>query len=99
MGTLTGVGTVISASHKDRDTGVLHGHSWEVIAWFVSGNAVRLQEDLKQVCATFDHSVFADELAWAENFGAHILRCMGVSCVEIDVNRPLERVFAKITRD
>jgi 6-pyruvoyl-tetrahydropterin synthase len=95
----TGVGWHISASHRDRLTGKIHGHSWEVIAWHRCENendAVILQENLRAICKNFDHTELPSELTQAEGMAATILRLSPPSCVEVEVRRPLERLYARV---
>ena len=90
----TGVGVVISASHRDHLTGQMHGHSYEIIAWFATGDrdARVLQEQLRAVTAAFDHVVLED--AWGEQL-ADKIRGLLHDCVEVEVRRPLERIYAR----
>lgn len=90
---LTGVGGVFSASHHSPE-GVLHGHSYEVWAWFPQGDARDVQDKLETVLARLDHTHLADELAWGEALAEHIaLQLPG--CREVEVRRPLERIGAR----
>lgn len=92
----TGVGGIFSASH-DTPEGVLHGHSYEVWAWFPAGEDARdLQARLIEVLAELDHSHLPDELAWGEALAEHIAgRLPGA--IEVEVRRPLERIGARWT--
>lgn len=95
---LTGVGWYFSASHHDRLTGKVHGHSWEVTAWHRcedENDAVILQENLRGICKTFDHTVLPDGLARAEDMAMAILKLSPPSCVEVQISRPLERLYAR----
>lgn len=98
--TTTGVGGFFCAAHADKDTGVLHGHTWEVTAWFRSHcphDAVALQGKLNDALAVLDHSVLPDELAWGEAIARHILAQFR-DCIEVVVSRPAERIYAKAVR-
>lgn len=89
----TGVGGIFSASHHSPE-GVLHGHSYEVWAWFPVADARGLQEKLEAVLAEIDHTHLDDELAWGEALAEHIAgRLPG--CIEVEVRRPLERIGAR----
>jgi 6-pyruvoyl-tetrahydropterin synthase len=92
---LTGIGGIFSASHNSPE-GVLHGHSYEVWAWFPQADARELQERLNEVLAALDHSHLSDELAWGEALAEHLARQLP-NCVEVEVRRPLERIGAKWT--
>lgn len=90
----TGVGAVLSAAHRDRD-GNMHGHTWEIVAWWDgTPDAMEKQADLNRYLSFFDHSVLADVVAWGEHLGARIAEDLG--CVRVEVNRPLERIYARI---
>lgn len=94
----TGVGGYFSAAHTDKETGKLHGHTWEVVAWFVSEkNANKLKEQLNYALLSFDHSCLPDGMAWGEDIAEYIIDCLP-GCVEVTVSRNSERIFAKATR-
>lgn len=95
MNTLTGVGAYFCAAHYDRKLGNLHGHTWEVEAWFNSGeNAIVQRERLENILDDFDHQVLPEELSWGEAIAEHILKSLD-GCVEVKVSRQNERIFAK----
>ena len=92
----TGVGGIFSASHHTPE-GVLHGHSYEVWAWFPAGRDAReLQEQLGAVLDELDHQHLDDELAWGEALAEHIAARLP-GCTEVEVRRPLERIGARWT--
>lgn len=92
--TLTGVGAVISAAHQDR-AGNIHGHTWEVLAWWPVGkDALTLQRSLQAVVSRFDHSLLPDELASGEALAAAIGNDLH-GCIQVDIARPAERIFAR----
>lgn len=98
MTTETGVGSILSASHVDRLTGKTHGHSWEVIAWHRcehENDAVVLQNHLVNLLKPFDHTVLPPELSRAEDLAAAIMKLSPPSCIEVEIRRPLERVYAR----
>lgn len=92
---MTGVGGVFSASHNSPE-GVLHGHSYEVWAWFPKGDARELQRMLRAVLERLDHTHLPDELAWGEALAEHIAGQLPGSC-EVEIRRPLERIGARWT--
>jgi len=97
--TETGVGGILSASHVDRLTGKTHGHSWEVIVWHRCENendAVVLQNHLANMLKVWDHTILPPELARAEDLAAAILKLSPPSCVEVEIRRPLERIYARV---
>lgn len=92
----TGVGAVLSAAHRDRD-GSMHGHTWEIVAWWTGRpDAIEKQAELVKYLSIFDHSVLADGVAWGEKLAEAIMH--GLGCVKVDVNRPLERIYATVER-
>lgn len=94
--TLTGVSAVLSAAHRSRE-GVLHGHTWEITCWWEgSPDAVKKQLELVEYLKVFDHAVLADGVAWGETLGEAIL--IGLGCIKVEVNRPLERIYAVVER-
>lgn len=96
--TITGVGGFICAAHRDKDTGKLHGHTWDVEAWFKSrNNAVELKNELQNVLNSFDHTELPEHFAWGEELAAEILRMMP-DCCEVKISRNSERIYAKAMR-
>lgn len=93
--TLIGVGGTFCASHYSPE-GVLHGHSYEVKAWFAwdgPRDARCFKAALDVLLKQWDHTVLPDHLAWGEE----IARAVGTlaGCVEVEVSRPLERYYAR----
>lgn len=96
MVSLTGVGCVLSVSHSDPVRQELHGHSYEVVAWFRAGrDAVTLQEELRAVLSAYDHRTLTPDLSRGEALGAAIMGQL-TGCVAVDINRPLERIYARV---
>jgi 6-pyruvoyl-tetrahydropterin synthase len=94
---LTGVGGIFSASHHSPE-GVLHGHSYEVWAWFPQADARDLQQRLEKVLAAIDHTHLDDDLAWGEALAENIAARLP-DCLEVEVRRPLERIGARWRKD
>lgn len=94
MTKLTGVGCVISVAHNSPE-GVLHGHSYEITAWFkIFSDARVLQCQLIEAVRHLDHKRLPEELSLGEHLAEHIAdRLHG--CIAVDVNRPLERIYAR----
>lgn len=95
---LTGAGWHFSASHYDNVRQELHGHSYEVVAWFRADpprDAVVLQETLKAVLTGFDHKTLPPELSRAEDIARAVMSLL-VDCVGVDVSRPVERLYARV---
>lgn len=96
---LTGVGCVFSAAHHPPEGGGLHGHSYEVIAWFEAGEDARtLQARLRAAIEQIDHTILPPELALGEALAEHVGRSLD-GCVEVEVSRPLERIYARWLAD
>jgi hypothetical protein len=95
----TGVSAVFCAAHKSRE-GKIHGHTWEILAWWDSGPetpcAVQKKKELEEYLSVFDHTVLADGLSWGEYLGKAILH--GMQCCKVEVRRPLEGFYAVVER-
>ena len=101
--TLTGVGTILSAAHHDKSTGKIHGHTWEVVAWFhYDGTDFAVRKYLlDQVVSRLDHNCLPDKIAWGEALARYIgdaINSEHDSCIAVDVNRPIERIYARWER-
>ena len=94
MTKLTGVGGILSVGHNSPE-GVAHGHSYEVTVWYRFGHDARaLKRHLDAALAQIDHTVLPDELSLGERLAEHIAKQLP-GCVEVEVNRPLERLYSK----
>lgn len=94
---MTGAGWHFSASHYDAVRKELHGHTYEVMAWWPSEphrDAVALQQTLRTVLAGFDHKTLPAELGTAEALGRAICGLM-TDCIGVDITRPAERLGVK----
>lgn len=92
----TGVSAIVSAAHRSRD-GNLHGHTWEVVAWWPEGRcAIQLKAELTNYLSIFDHTVLGDANAWGEALAKAVL--IGMDCQKVEVRRPLEGMFAVAER-
>lgn len=92
--TETGVGGVICAAHTDPQ-GRLHGHTYEVRAWFPAGaDALELQARLNRALEPFDHAELQHELCRGEALCEAIAEQLP-GAIEIEISRPLERIFAR----
>lgn len=95
MKVLTGARAILSAAHRSRE-GQLHGHTWEIVAWWDGlPDAVEKQKELNDYLRVFDHSVLADGIAWGEKLAETI--CVGLDCAKVEINRPLEGIYAVVT--
>ena len=96
---LTGVGGVFSAAHQPPEGGDVHGHSYEVIAWFEAGEDARvLQARLAAMLEPLDHRVLPIDMASGEAIAEHVGRGLD-GCRQVDVRRPLERIYARWVAD
>ena len=94
---LTGAGSFFCAAHKDAE-GNLHGHTWEVTAWwFGAPDVVKKQATLNAALKEFDHTVLDNSIAWGEKLGQELIRKL--NCQKVEISRPLERLYAVIERD
>lgn len=100
MKTRTGVGHYIASAHFDERMGTLHGHTWEITAWHegTDADARDLQRHLVGLCLALDHRILEPKVATGEALAARILNGSGETCVEVEVRRPLERIYAKAIR-
>jgi 6-pyruvoyl-tetrahydropterin synthase len=97
---LTGVGWYFSASHYDEVRRETHGHSYEVVAWYpydTPRDAVVLQTCLKVALSGFDHKTLPPELTRAEAIAQAIMGLLD-GCVAVDISRPVERLYARVSR-
>jgi len=94
MKVMTGAGAILCAAHRDRG-GNMHGHTWEVTAWWADKpDALAKQAALTEYLAFFDHSILADSVAWAEDMAQRIMEDLG--CAKVEISRPLERLYAVV---
>lgn len=92
---LTGVSGHFSATHKSPE-GQWHGHTWYVKVWFRNkhrSDARVMQASLNTMLRRYDHKELPEHLAWGED----IARELGslANCVEVEVSRPAEGIYAK----
>lgn len=100
MAVLTGVTGILSCAHQpinaDIFGGELHGHSYEVTAWFTNdhGADVRIFEAaLRTLLDQWDHRLLPVEISTAEAIAAAVGTL--AKCIEVEVRRPLERFHAR----
>lgn len=98
MKTETGITTHICCAHKDEDGG-LHGHTWQITAWFVAGgDAEELREDLIRAAEVLDHKELLPPLHSGEGIAGAVLESLGTYCLRVEVSRPLEGIHARVSR-
>ena len=95
----SGTRGVISAAHRDVFTNSLHGHTYEVVAWWEYDgiSIVKKKEHLDRAVTLFDHTCLANEFSWAEDMGRMLLK--ELNCVRLEINRPLEGFFCLVYRE
>ena len=100
MSLFSGVRGVLSCAHNpinaDVFGGEVHGHSYEVEAWFRNddGRDVRIfSAMLSTLLKNWDHKLLPDELATAEALAKAVGRLN--NCVEVEIRRPVEGLFAR----
>lgn len=99
--TETGVGVVLSVAHHPVNPelfgGETHGHSYEVIVWFdnVAGprDARMCQAAVETLGKQIDHTTLPPDLATGEALARYFAVLANV--VEVEVRRPLERIYAR----
>lgn len=95
---LTGAGWYFSASHRDPVRKELHGHSYEVMAYWPAQpprDAMVLQWTLRDVLKGFDHKTLPDEMTRAEDI-ARAIGSLIDGCVRVRLMRPVERLEADV---
>lgn len=97
MNTETGVGAILRASHWPRNGGdTQHGHTYEVVAWFRHGDADERQAQLVEVLRPLDHTTLPPGRSLGEEICQYVLDQLRVfDCVEVEIRRPLERIYAR----
>jgi hypothetical protein len=98
---LTGVGCVLSVSHPPVNADIFggedHGHSYEVIVWFDNAAGPRdvrmCQAAVETLRLQLDHKRLPPDLATGEALARYFGALANV--VEVEVRRPLERIYAK----
>jgi hypothetical protein len=96
----TQVDAVFCAAHKDRQSGIMHGHTYQVSAWFPykGSDATVLREYLVDEIRALDHRELPEHLTWAEEIASYLLGVLP-DCVRVRVSRPLEGLHAEARKD
>lgn len=94
MATLTGASAILCAAHQDA-AGRMHGHTYEITAWWLwdGSDVLDRQRQLVSAILPLDHGVLPDGLASAEEIARHI--GMELRCQEVQVWRAGERLGAR----
>lgn len=109
--TLTGVTASLTASHRSREHGDVHEHTWRITAWikpYRQTNALHRRDELLEWIARHEGTCLPDEIAWAEDMARDVMEAMTpdwggysgwlgtVECVEI--SRENEGLLARRQR-
>lgn len=101
---LTGARIVLKANHRDQSTGVVHGHEWEITAWWRwTGTSAEIrQHQLRVTIEPFQGKCLPDNIAWAEPLAEHIGQNMAhgwsegdPDCVMVEIARHNEGLYAR----
>lgn len=95
--TLIGAGWHFCAAHSSATRPAIHGHSYEVKAWWpYEGQDVEaMQAQLQAALIAFDHKALPADLSRAEDL-ARAIGALLPGCVRIDLWRPLERLGCEV---
>ena len=104
--TLTGVSAVLSASHRDQESGQVHGHTWRIRAWFYfDGTDQRhYRSRLDEIVKRHDHTCLPDRIAWGEHLARYIYNWLNDytyytapqnDCAKVQVIRTDEDIWAE----
>lgn len=96
---LSGVGAVLRAEHRNRTTGKVHGHEWEVRAWFYyDGTDAEIRKyQLEEALRPYQGTCLPDALAWAEQMVAWLAAVLngGADCRRATISRHQEMLYAE----
>lgn len=73
---LTGASVILSADHRNQDTGIVHAHTWKITAWVAPNrrgtfdNATYLQSWMETWRERHNGKCLPDKIAWGENIAA-----------------------------
>lgn len=96
MRILLGVKEVIGVAHHPKGGGPLHGHTYEVVAWFGPGHdMVALKRQLRAVLDELDHTTLPDDLTLSEEIGAWVMKRLP-GCRVAEANRPSEGFLCSV---
>jgi hypothetical protein len=76
---LTAATVILSADHRNQETGEVHAHTWKITAWVGqekwSGrieNAISLQRSMENWRERHSGKCLPDTIAWGENIAADV---------------------------
>jgi 6-pyruvoyl-tetrahydropterin synthase len=94
---LCSVEAKMSVAHRAKGGGEVHGHSYQVLAWFDAWQDMDpLEAQLRAVVAQLDHKTLPDAMTWAEDVAVWIGSQL-TNCRVVEVNRPMEGRFCSVT--
>lgn len=95
---LTTVKHHISAAHRRKGGGPIHGHTWRLlVSWEYTGQcAEELKMDIILACRPFDQDTLPDELARGEELAEYLGKKLGA--VRVDIWRDAEGFGAVWTK-
>lgn len=73
---LTGATVILSADHRNQETGDVHAHTWKITAWIgpertgCFNNAIYLQRDMEEWRERHSGKCLPDKIAWGEHIAA-----------------------------
>lgn len=80
---LTGATVILSADHRNQETGIVHAHTWKITAWVGRmragrfDNAIYLQKHMEAWRVRYSGKCLPDEIAWGENIAADVAGWLG----------------------
>jgi 6-pyruvoyl-tetrahydropterin synthase len=83
---LTSVKATFNGSHVDPESGVLHGHDYELTAGWIntSERYERLRDGVRAVLAPIDHARLPNGIWSAEELGRWLIHELGCDRLQID---------------
>lgn len=101
---LTGARAILKADHRDQITGEVHGHEWEITAWWRwTGTSAEIRKhQLNETIKGLQGKCLPDRIAWGENLARHIADNMengwsigDPDCVLVEIVRHKEGLLAR----
>lgn len=81
---LTAATVILSADHRNQETGDVHAHTWKITAWVGPQkwsrrieNATSLQMSMEQWRGRHSGKCLPDKIAWGENIAADMAEWLG----------------------
>lgn len=95
---LTAATVILSADHRNQETGDVHAHTWKITAWvarqnYKTPNATYLQHWMEKWREPLSGKCLPDTIAWGENIAADMAEWLGQN-VSYEGDTPLFDVRA-----